>query len=218
MMTPTKQMNQLFLPVLLSCFIMIAGCQSTGMERSNATRISLETMDDDITTAVLQLDATGAALGDLIRPGQPDLKKALHAFSENVTQISSIEAKFAQHADELTARGTDYFEEWQKEGTEYNNPQIQQLSDQRRSILGGVYGRIAQQSIGVTEAFKSYASDVKEIQMFLSNDLSANGVDAIAPTSRQVISDGDSLKKAMQNVQDVIQSARAEMAQSGSGM
>lgn len=215
-MNPTRQTKH-FLFTLIAGFIVIAGCQSSGMERSNETRTSLQTMDDDISSAILQLDATGTALGEILRPGQPDLKKALEAFSENVSEIVATEAKFSRHAKELTARGTDYFTEWQEEGAEYNNPRIQQLSDQRRAILGEVYGTIAERSIDVKDKFKTYVSDVKEIQIFLSNDLSANGVAAIAPTSRRVISHGDSLKKAMHDMQSFIQSARTEMAQSGSG-
>lgn len=215
-MTPINQMNCFLLSALICGFIIIAGCRSTGMERSNDTRISLQTMDGDITSAMQQVDATGASLGELIRSGQPDLKKALEVFSDNVTQLISTETTFARHAGELTARGTDYFEEWQKEGTEYSNPQIQQLSEQRRSILGGLYSIIAKRSIGVNVTFKTYVSDMTEIRMFLSNDLSANGMTAIAPISRQVISDGDSLRRAMQSVQYVIRRARTEMAQSGS--
>ncbi|MDZ7694276.1 MAG: DUF2959 family protein [Balneolaceae bacterium] len=217
-MIPNRQINRFLLSVLVTAFFVAVGCQSTGMERSNETRISLQTMDEDITTAILQVDATGAALGEILRPGQPDLKKALEVFSDNVAKIAATETKFARHADELTEHGTNYFEEWQKEGTEYNNPKIQRLSDQRRSILGGVYGRISVQSNRIKDSFKTYASDVREIQMFLSNDLSTNGVAAIAPISRRVISEGDSLKHAMLNVQNIIQSARKEMAQSGSGM
>ncbi|MFH5830939.1 DUF2959 family protein [Halalkalibaculum sp. DA384] len=217
-MTPTRHINRVLLSAIIAGFVMTAGCQSTGMERSDETRISLQTMDDDITSAIRQLDATGAALGEILRPGQPDLKKALEAFSDNAAKIVATETKFARHADELTEHGTDYFEEWQQEGTEYNNPKIQQLSDRRRSILGGVYGRISAQSTRIKDSFKTYASDITEIKVFLSNDLSANGVTAIAPIARRVISEGDSLKQAMQNVQSIIQSARNEMAQSGSGL
>lgn len=213
-----KQTNLFLLSVLSLTFIGIAGCDSTSMERSTEVRTSLQTMDNDITSAILQLDATGTALGEILRPGQPDLMKALEAFSDNVDQIVATETKFVRHADELTARGTEYFEEWQKKGTEYNNPQIQQISNQRRSILGGVYGQIAEQSNRIKDNFKTYTSDVTEIQTFLSNDLSANGISAITPIARQVISDGDSLNNAMHNVQSIIQSARKEMVQSGSGM
>lgn len=192
----------------------IASCTSTNMKRSNEARTSLQTMDNDIKSAVRQLEITGVSLDKLIESGQNDMKEAFNTYSDNVLKIVAIEEKFEQHADEMTVRGADYFEEWQKEGTEYKNPRIQQLSDQRRAELGEVYGLIAENSIGVSEAFKAYVSDVKEIQMFLSNDLTAKGIAAIAPTSEKVVSDGDSLEYALQNMQSAIQRTRTEMSQS----
>jgi hypothetical protein len=214
-----KQANLFLLSALLLAFIVIGGCDSTSMERSNAARISLQTMDGDIQSAIRQLDTTGKSLENLMSVSQSDLNEAFDTYSDNVSQIASLEEKFARHAVEMTTRGTDYFEEWQKEGTDYKNPRIQQLSDQRRAALGEIYDKIAENSVGVDQAFKAYVSDVKEIRIFLSNDLSANGISAIAPTSQKVISEGDSLMVALENVQIAIQRARAEMSQSrSSGM
>lgn len=212
-----KQANIFLFSALLLAFTGIGGCDSTSMERSNAARISLQTMDSDIQSAIRQLDTTGESLDNLMSVPQSDLKGAFKTYSDNVSQIASLEEKFARHAAEMTTRGTDYFEEWQKEGTEYKNPRIQQLSDQRRAALGEIYDQIAENSIGIDEAFKAYVSDVKEIRTFLSNDLSANGISAIAPTSQKVISEGDSLMAALKNVQMAIQGAREEMSQSRSG-
>ncbi len=212
-MDVSKKANLFLLNALLLGFIGI-GCNSTSMERSNAARISLQTMDSDIQSAIRQLDITGRSLDNLMSVSQSDLNKVFDTYSDNVLQIASFEEKFARHAAEMTTRGTDYFEEWQKEGTEYKNPTIQQLSDQRRAELGKIYEKIAENSIGVNEAFKTYVSDVEEIKAFLSNDLSAKGISAIAPTSQKVISEGDSLMVALENVQIAIQGAREEMSQS----
>ena len=209
-----KQANLLLLSTLLLAFISIEGCDSTNMERSDAARISLQTMDSDIQSAIRQIGDTGKSLDNLMSVSQSDLNKAYDNYSNNVSELTSLEEKFARHAAEMTTRGTDYFEEWQKEGTEYKNPRIQQLSDQRRTTLGKIYDKIAEKSIGVNEAFKAYVSDVKEIRAFLSNDLTANGISAIAPTSQKVISEGDSLIVMLENVQMAIQRARQEMSQS----
>ncbi len=209
-----KKANLFLLSALLLAFIGITGCNSTNMERSNAARISLQTMDSDIQSTIRQLDDTGKSLDNLMSVSQSDLNKVFDTYSDNVLQIASIEKKFARHAAEMTSRGTDYFEEWQKEGTEYKNPGIQQLSDQRRSVLGKTYDTIAENSIGVNEALKAYVSDVKEIQVFLSNDLTAKGISAIAPICQKVISEGDTLMLALENVQIAIQGARKEMSQS----
>lgn len=211
-----KLINKTLVPRLALFIIVvfgIAGCASTGMQRSEDTRTSMETMDNDIQEASQQLDATGASLDELMRPGQTDLKQTFDSYSKNVEKMEAMEKKFAKHAEHMKAEGIDYFDEWEKEGTEYKNPQIQKLSDERRADLGEIYDKIAENSIGVDEAFKDYISNVKEIQTFLSNDLTPKGIDAITPISEKVVSEGDSLKKAIQNVQLAIQNARAEMSQ-----
>jgi hypothetical protein len=214
-----KSLNQTYAwrcALLIIVAVGITGCASTGMQRSQDTQTTMETMDNDIQEASRQLDATGASLDELIKSGQTDIQRAFETYKSNVEKMVTMENKFAKHAEEMKAKGIDYFEEWQKEGAEYKNPQIQQLSDQRRAALGEIYDKIAENSIGVNEAFKAYVSDIKEIQTFLSNDLTTKGIAAIGPISEKVVSEGDSLKQAIQNVQTAIQNARSEMSQTGS--
>lgn len=193
----------------------ITSCASTSMQRSEDTQTTMETMDNDIQEASSQLDATGASLDALMRPGQTEIKQTYNTYNNNVDKMVAMEKKFAKHAEEMKERGIEYFEEWKKEGTNYENPRIQQLSDERRAALGEIYDKIAENSIGVNEAFKAYVSDIKEIRTFLSNDLTTKGISAIGPVSNEVVRNGETLKYAIQNVQTAIQSARTEMSQTG---
>ena len=192
---------------------LIQGCASTGIDRSQRARTTMQTMDNDIKLVSIQLDATGASLDELMKPGHMDVKKAFDMYSDNVSTIEKMEANFSKHANEMKTRGKEYFEEWGKDGDAYKNPEIQALSVQRRSELGEIYGRIAENSVGVKDAFKTYVSDVKEVQTYLSNDLTTKGINAIEPVSRKVVYDGDNLKYAIKNVQTAIDRARTEMAQ-----
>lgn len=201
--------------LLIIAALGITSCASTSMQRSQDTRTTMETMDNDIQEASRQLDVTGASLDELMRTGQTDVKQAFQAYKDNVEKMETMEKKFAKHAEQMKAQGNNYFEEWKKEGSEYSNPEIQQLSNQRREELRKVYDKIAENSIGVDQAFKTYVSDVREIQTYLSNDLTTKGIAAIAPTSEKVVSDGDSLKYAIQKLQTAIQDVRAEMSQTG---
>jgi hypothetical protein len=201
--------------MLIVTVIGLVGCDSTGRQRSREATTTMQTMENDIKSVAVQLDATGASLDELMRPGQSDVKKAFNSYTDNVSKIEKMEEDFAKHADEMKARGKDYFEEWQKEGDKYKNPQIQELSDQRRIELGEIYGKIAENSIGVRDAFKAYVSDAKEIQNYLSNDLTSKGIEAIAATARKVVDNGENLRLAIKNVQTAIEKARAEMIQSG---
>lgn len=201
--------------IIMIAVFLLAGCASTGMQRSQDTRTTMETMDNDIQEASQQLDATGESLDELMRSGQTNVKSAFDSFKKNVEKMESIEKKFAKHAEQMKAKGIDYFKEWKKEGSEYKNPEIQRLSNERRAALKEVYDKIAENSIGVNKAFKAYISDIKEIRQFLSNDLTTKGIEAISQISERVVSEGNSLKYAIQDLQTAIQKAQSEMAQAG---
>jgi hypothetical protein len=201
--------------ILIITAIIIGGCSSTGMERSEKTSTTMETMDKDIKIVIAQLDITGASLEALMRPNQQEIKKTYEIFKENVSIMEDKEKDFIKHADEMKSRGKEYFAEWKQEGNEYKNPQIQALSDQRRNELGSIYNEIAENSVGVKEAYRIYLSDIREMQIYLSNDLTSKGIESISPVSRKIRSDGDNLKYSLQRLQRAIDRAREEMSQSG---
>ena len=214
-MKPSKMYVAGHVTLFLAAILGLTSCNSTGTDRSKEASATMETVENDIKSVGVQLDVTGASLDELMKQGQPEVKKAFNAFTDNISKLESMQKNVARHADEMKARGKDYFEEWQKEGEKYKNQQIQELSEQRRADLGEIYGKIAENSIGVRDAFKAYLSDAKEIQNYLSNDLTAKGVEAIAPISKKVVSNGENLRLATKNVQTAIERARAEMSQSG---
>jgi hypothetical protein len=208
-----KQVALLF-TMLIVVVLIVAGCASTGMQRSEKATTTMQTVDDNIKLIVVQLDATGASLAELMKPGQSDVKKAFELYTTNVTKMEKMEKDFAKHAKEMKTRCANYFTEWQKKGDQYENPEIQALSEQRRIELGEIYGKIAENSLGMDEAFKAYVSDVKEIQSFLSNDLTSKGIEAITPISRKAVTDGNRLKREINKLQLSIEAARSEMTHS----
>ena len=214
-MKQTSKTLAFLLTTLSIAVISIAGCATTCMQRSEKASTSMQAVDNDIKLIVAQLDAAGASLEELTRTGQSDVKKAFDLYSDNILKLAAMENGFSKHADEMKARGKDYFEEWQTEGSKYKNPRIQELSEQRRMALADIYGQIPLNSIGVKEAFRAYLSDVTEIQTYLSNDLTSKGVEAIAPMARRASMDGDNLKYAIKDLEMAIEQARAEMTQGG---
>ncbi len=201
--------------LLIIAAILITGCSTTGMQRSKETSTTMETMDNDIKIVMAQLYITGSSLEALMRPNQQEIRKTYVAFKENVSKMEDKEKDFVNHAEEMKGRGKEYFAEWKKEGNEYKNPQIQALSEQRREELGFIYNEIAASSVGVKEAYRVYLSDIREMQIYLSNDLTTKGIKAILPVSKKIVSDGDNLKNSLTNLQKAIDRAREEMAQSG---
>ncbi len=204
--------------LLLAMTFTIAACSTTGMQRSEDVQSDMRTVDNDIKVIVVQLDAINASLDELTKPGQADVKRAFDVYSENVSKIEKMEKDFSKHADQMTKSGKKYFEEWDKNKNQYDNPDLQRSSDERRAALGRTYDKIGMNNKGVKEAFKVYVSDVTEIETFMSNDLTNKGITSIALMSDRTVRNGIHLKNELVNLQSAIEDARAEMTQTGISM
>ncbi|MBN1423683.1 DUF2959 family protein [Candidatus Fermentibacteria bacterium] len=201
--------------LVLGVVICLSGCASTGMQRSERTGASMKAVERDLNQAIAQVDATKAALEDLIRPGQADVKKAFKQFSASVDKMETLGERLFDHADKMSAQGKDYFEEWRKEGNTYKNPEIRALSEQRRADLSAIFAKVPEASVGVKGAFTAYMSDIREIHTYLSNDLTPKGVETITPIAQKAVRDGDSLRDAVSPVLYAIGNARAAFAHGG---
>lgn len=195
-----------------------SSCSTTGMQRSEEVQSTMQKVDNDIKKTIVQLDAIGASLDELTKPGQADVKRAFELYSENVSKIENMEKDFEKHADEMKESGKDYFSEWDKKDQKYDNPEIQKRSNERRAALSNIYDKIAENSVGVQEAFKMYVSDVNQIETYMSNDLTTKGITSIASLSDKTVRNGNYLKNELENLQSAIEDARFEMTQSGISM
>lgn len=213
----TFQIKSVFtsITLLLGVLLLVSGCATTGSGRAEKTTAKMEVVENEIKQAVVQVDATGASLEKLITPGLSDTKAAFTTYADNVVKMERLGGKLIKHTDEMSIRGKDYFAEWEKQGTTYSNPQIRELSEQRRSDLNTEYRKIAESSIGVKGWFVAYLRDIQEIKVFLSTDLTDKGIKSITPVAQKAISDGANLKNSVVPVLSAIETAKSEMAQGG---
>jgi len=198
--------------LLLGTITVLAGCATTGMDRATQSTNSMQTVEGDYKQASLQIDATRGSLENLIEPVQTDVKKAYNGYAENVNKMENLGKQLDTHTEKMRARGNDYFTEWE---SSYTNPEIRELSERRRIEMREVYAKIPETSIGVQGALKSYVTDIREIQKYLANDLTPQGIVAIKPIAQRAETDGDSLKETIKNVLSAIDRVKIEMTQGG---
>lgn len=208
------QHGNIYVLFCLAMVFAVAACSTTGMQRSEEVQSTMQTVDNDIKRIIVQLDAIGASLNELTKPGQADMKASFDLFSKNASKIKEMQQDFAEHAREMEESGEAYFSEWDSDAQNYDNPDIQRQSDERREALGETYDKIAENNIGVKQAFRNYVSDINEIERFLSNDLTSDGIDSISRIADQVVDNGAHLKNELQDLQDAIEDARSEMKRS----
>lgn len=216
------RLSAAFLAILLAGTVTaLTGCatvsKKSGVELAEKTTESMENVNTGMKQASAQIDATNASLNELLTTGQSpaalpaDVKRAFETYSNNVGKMEDTAKSLNKDIDQMNSQSNAYFQEWSKEGATYTDPEIQRLSQERRVKLSRSFTDIAATSAGMRGSLNTYLSEIKQIQNYLSNDLTPEGISAIGPIAKAAERDGNNVKSSFQPVQTAIAQARAEM-------
>lgn len=206
-----KHSLAIFTTVLLGTAAFLSGCATTGMDRSVKTSKSIKHVDTEIRQMMVQIDATAVSLDKLVTAGKADPKKSFDSYSKNVAKLEKEGTRVVKRLDEMKLDSREYFEEWEKEGDSFKNKEIRELSEERRSKLAGVYAQVPAASAGVKGSYNAYLSDLKEIQKYLSNDLTPSGIEGVTPVAQKSVQDLEQLKASLRPIIAALDEINAEL-------
>jgi hypothetical protein len=197
--------------ILLGTASFLGGCATTGMDRSVKASNSIQDVDSEIRKMVVQIDVTAASLDALVAPGQQDVKKAFKTYSNDLDNFEHEGKRTLKRIDEMRAHSKEYFDEWEKQGSEYKNPEIRGLSEERRIKLAEIYARVPAAGAGIKVAYTAYLTNLKEIKIYLSNDLTPQGLITIDPVVKKAAQDKEVLKSSVQPLLGAMDEIKAEL-------
>jgi hypothetical protein len=200
-----------FTLLLLGTAAFLGGCATTGIDRSVKTSNSIQEVDNEIRKMSVQIDVTAASLYTLVNTGKPDLKKSFDSYTDNVVKLDKEGNKVLKRIEEMKSRSKEYFGEWEKQGDTFTNAEIRELSEQRRSRLAELYARVPAAGAGIKGTYHAYLTDLKEIQKYLSNDLTPKGIEGISPVANRSVQDLDSLKISLKPVIAALDDIKVEL-------
>lgn len=189
----------------------IGGCMTTGRDRSVDTSKSIVAVEKDISKMLVQVDATGSALDALVMVGQPNLDKSFKTFSKSLEKLEDDGKDLIKRVDELKANNVEYFSEWEKQGESFTNPAIRETSETRRSEMAKIYAQVPEASFRIKGSYNAYLSNLKQIQQYLSNDLTPKGIEGIKPVAEKSVQEREELKASMQPVLTALEQIRVEL-------
>jgi len=201
----------IFAMLLLGTVSFLGGCATTGMDRSVKTSNSIREVDSEIRKMIVQIDVTAASLDAVVTTGQPNLKKPFEKYSDNVENLDKEGKRVIKRLEEMKIRSNEYFAEWEKEGDAFTNSEIRELSTERRTKLAASYARVPAAGAGIKGTYNAYLTDLKEIQKYLSTDLTPKGVEGITPVANKSVQDLDALKQSLQPVIAALDEIKAEL-------
>ncbi len=203
--------------LLIAAMAFLSGCsRATGVKRAERTTTSMDEVEKQIRQTTEQINVTSASLRELTASNQPDLKAKFQEYSKNVEQMQSVGQGAIRQIEQMQMRGQEYFREWAQEGKTYANPQIRQLSAERRAELTQTFAQISQAYTGVRGSLRTYMDNLQDIRTYLSNDLTPAGVQNVSPVAQKTLQQGEQVQQSFQPVLEAINRARMQMA--GGGM
>jgi seryl-tRNA synthetase len=197
--------------LLLGTASFIGGCATTGMDRSVKASNSIKDVDTEIRKMIVQIDVTASSLDSLVVAGNQNLKKSFNTYSDNLDKLESEGKKLIKRTDEMKSKNKEYFSEWEKEGEAFTNAEIRELSAERRTKLAEIYAKVPAASAGIKGTYQAYLTDLKEIQRYLSTDLTPNGVEGIVPIAKKSVENMAALKESFKPVLEAMDEIKSEL-------
>jgi hypothetical protein len=146
------------------------------------------------------VDATMASLDKIVSQASSDPRKAFKEFDKNVPRIDAAAAKAKKRADDMKEKGKKYFDAWEKEMSNVKDENIRKLAEERRNKLQETFSKIQTSLQPAKEQFQSWLSNLKDLQKYLSQDLTINGIDAAKDLIAKTKKDGVDVQQTLDKV------------------
>ena len=179
---------------------LVAGCKSTGADKVDQTSTRLEQFKNAVGSLKGQLGATAAALANVVESGSSDPKPAYKEYSKQVDAISSSVTKARSNLERAHTEGAKLFEEWNKRLETITDPDIRASSEKRRNDLQQALAGITDETGPAMAGLDSFVASSKDLQTYLSQDLTPAGIEAIKGKSKDLSKAAESVSEDLDDV------------------
>ncbi|MEI9960889.1 MAG: DUF2959 family protein [Limisphaerales bacterium] len=114
--------------------------------------------------------------------------------------LSSTATDVANKSEEMKSQGAAYFANWDVETAQIHSEDIRHRSAARKQEVAANFARISDQYDETKNAFAPFMSDLRDVQKFLSTDLTAGGLAAIKDVAAKATRDAVPLKESMSSL------------------
>ncbi len=177
---------------------LMTGCGTTaGYKQADKTGAGIAEFREEIVNGKKAIDATMKSLGDIAATANTNPRKAFEQYTKDVSNLESTADKIRKRAQDMKERGQAYFTQWEQQMAQVSNPDIRRLAEERKAKLQETFDSIRKYTEPLKAQFDPWMSDLKDLQKFLSNDLTVGGVDAAKSLFTKTTEGGLEVQKSM---------------------
>jgi hypothetical protein len=178
--------------------LLFTGCGSTsGYKQADKTGQGIADFRAEVMNAKKAIDDTVKALDQVAVTAATDPRKAFEQFSKSIANLESAAAKTRKRGEDMKAQGQAYFAQWEKQLAEVKNEDIRKLAAERKAKLSETFENIKKVTEPLKAQFDPWMADLKDLQKYLSNDLTIAGVDAAKSLFAKAKASGLEVQKSM---------------------
>lgn len=188
----------------------LSGCSSPGgTDRAAAASASMAEFRDNVKGAFKQLETAIAAMNGLTA-ASGDLKPAYDKYVAELDKTEACAASVRADADELKAKGREFFKKWEEEIGKIKDPELQAKAKARAGERSKEYSSIELAMGTAKSKWTGLSSQLKDVKQYLSNDLTKKGVESLSGKFTQINLDATDLKKALTEVSASVEKVEAD--------
>ncbi len=174
--------------------------KAAGYKLADKTGASIAEFRDEIVNVKKEVDATMNALDKIVSSAATDPRKSFKEFNKAVPRIDDAAKKAKKRGEDIKDRGQAYFKDWEKELAGVNNPDIRKLAEERKAKLQTTFDSIRSFMTPARDQFNTWLADLKDLNKYLSNDLTISGIDAAKELILKAKTEGQAVQQSMDKV------------------
>jgi len=199
-MKPTSIHAWAALAVAAAQLLNATQASAANYKQADKTGASIAEFRDEILNVKKEVDATVTALDKVVTTAATDPRKAFQAFDKGVPRVDDAAKKAKKRADDMKARGQAYFKDWEKDLGEVSNPEIRKLAEERKAKLQASFDSIKTFMEPARDQFTTWLANLKDLQTYLSNDLTIGGIDAAKELIGKAKTNGQAVQQSLDKV------------------
>ena len=176
---------------------LITGCASPNYKKGASTAVTMDESSGLIAIGNTRIDESIGSLNDLVAAPNPDLRPQFQRFNTAVHDLRGSAADIAGKAAQMKIQGAEYFAGWDRELAKMANEDIRSRSETRRNEVAARFDRISLQYDYANTAFQPLLSDLRDVEKFLSTDLTIGGLVAVKSVAAKATADAVPVKESL---------------------
>jgi hypothetical protein len=206
--------------------VLLAGCASSGYEKSDVAAQSLRTAASQVQAENTALDLTMASLHDLVNTpgaGTPpadkrfnkpsvDLKPGFERFSKALERLQAAAARNDQAAVQIAQKHAAYLANWNKELGEMKYEAVKTRSEARKNEVSQRFESVNRRYAEARAATQPLIEYLVDVRKALSNDLTTGGLESVKPIVQNAEENTTKVRAALARLSDELNSSSTQLA------